>query len=139
MSNTGSTTTKRRLFRYGVIATLMGVSFTLGVAVTAVATLPIIAGLAAQSAGMQIIGMISASSSATMAVLNSGDSASRFTVLTQLKQVFESPELQKIDPQVAAIILPAVEQCKADSDPEVVELASELIKMIEDNTVVSSQ
>ena len=58
----------------------------------------------------------------------------RLTVLTQLKQSFDTQPSQKFDPQTADWILTAIEQCLNDVDPNVVALADELIVVININT-----
>jgi hypothetical protein len=60
-------------------------------------------------------------------------------VLTQLKQSFDAQTPQLIDPQLSAWILPAIEQCKTDSDPAVVDAATELAVHIAENTSPNSQ
>ena len=77
-------------------------------------------------AGSFVEAMATAANSAINA-LYVGDSETRLTVLTQLKQMLDKQPLQSMDPQLAAWILPAIEQCLNDVDPNVVALADELI------------
>ena len=83
---------------------------------------------------MAMIGMASASAQATTNALYSGDSATRLTVLTQLQQSFDAQPTMTFDYQTSAWILPAIEQCKKDVDPEVVSLADELAIYVKDKT-----
>lgn len=66
--------------------------------------------------------------------LHYGDSKTRRFALTQINQSFGSQTSQPIDQMSAAWILPAIEQCHTDPDPEVVALADKLAAFIRDNT-----
>ncbi len=110
-----------------ITSTLMGLSFAAGVAITAVCAIRFLFLIAM----MGVLGM--ASVHATTNALNSGDSATRLTVLTQLKQMCDAQPAMAFDVQTAAWMVPAIEQCKTDSDPEVVALAEGLASNIKDN------
>ena len=97
----------------------------------------VVAAIALAFAGLA--GLVSAGVNATANALYTGDSETRLTVLTQLKQSFDAQAPQPIDPQLAAWILPAIEQCRTDSDPEVVALAGELADHITDKTSPPTQ
>jgi hypothetical protein len=125
---------RKRLLRFTIIGSLMGVSFGAGVAVTATVAVLMLVPFAATGLTIGLAGMAAASVNATANTLYTGDSASRLTILTYLKQSFAAQATQPIDPQLSAWILPAVEQCKTDSDPVVVDLATELADYITDNT-----
>ena len=112
-----------RLTRIVVVIVLMGASFAVGVTLTVVVAARILLPIAA----MGLAGLASAGANATISALYSGDSEMRLTVLTQLKQSFDTHPSQKFDPQTADWILPAIEQCLTDVDPNVVALADELI------------
>jgi hypothetical protein len=71
---------------------------------------------------------------ATTNALYSGDSATRLTVLTQIQQELDTQPTMAFDQQTSAWILPAIEQCKKDVDPEVVSLAEELAIRIKEKT-----
>ena len=70
--------------------------------------------------------------------LYSGDSDTRLSILsgllTQLQQGPDEQPTHPIDPQFTAWILPALEQCKGDCDPAVVELAYELVEILKKHT-----
>jgi hypothetical protein len=113
----------------------MGISFVVGVVITAFLAVRLLLPMAA----MGLLGMASAGAQATTNALYSGDSATRLTVLTQLKQTFDANPAITFDEQSSAWILPAVERCKTDSDPEVVALAEELASDIKDKTTQPPQ
>ena len=71
---------------------------------------------------------------ATTNALYSGDSATRLTVLTQIQQEVDTQPTMTLDDQTSAWILPAIEQCIKDVDPEVVSLAEELAICIKEKT-----
>ena len=125
---------RMRLKRLAITSVLMGVSFAIGVAVTAVIAVSLVLPVAVSS-----LGLASESANAIVSNLYSGDSEMRLTVLTYLKKSFETQPSQKYDSPTVAWILPAVEQCKTDSDPKVVELASEVADHINNNTVPPPQ
>ena len=118
----------RRLPRFMITITLVGASFVVGAAVTAVIAVRLLVAFAG------LAGMVSAGVNATANALYTGDSETRLTVLTQLKQSFDAQAPEPIDPQLATWILPAIEQCRTDTDPEVVALAGQLADHINDNT-----
>ena len=107
----------------------MGASLAVGVTLTVVVAARILFPIAA----MALVGLASAGVNATISDLYSGDSEMRLTVLTQLKQSFDTQPSQKLDPQIADWILPAIEQCLTDVDPNVVALADELIVYVNIN------
>ncbi len=107
----------------------MGASFAVGVTLTVVVAARILLPIAA----MGLVGLASAGANATISALYSGDSETRLTILTQLKQSFETQPSQNFDPQTADWILPALEQCLTDVDPNVVALADEMIVYININ------
>lgn len=123
---------RRRLLRLGITSTLMGISFAVGVAITVFIAIRLLFPIAATGMTMGLVGLSSASANATTSALYSGDSEMRLTVLTQVKQAFDSQPAQTFDAQTAAWILPAIEQCKTDGDPEVVALAEELTSYVND-------
>jgi hypothetical protein len=125
---------RRRLWRLTITSTLMGLSFAVGVAITAFFAFRFLFPIAATGMAMGMIGLASASAHATTNALYSGDSATRLTVLTQLKQAFDADPAMTYDVQTAAWILPAIEQCKTDGNLEVVALAEELGSDIKDKT-----
>ena len=75
-----------------------------------------------------------AKKNATTNALYSGDSATRLTVLTQIQQEVDTQPTITLDHQTSAWILPAIEQCRKDVDPEVVSLAEELAICIKEKT-----
>lgn len=128
-----------RLKRFIITSLLMGLSFATGVAVTAVIAARLVLPIAATGLTMGMVGLATASTNATVSALYSGDSEMRLTVLTQLKLSFDSQPEQKIDSQTAAWILPAIETCKTDNDPRVVELADEVIAFISEHMIEIGQ
>lgn len=123
---------RKRIWRLTITGTLMGVSFVVGAAITAYLAFRLLLPVAATGMTMGMVGLASASAHATTSALYPGDSATRLAVLTQLQQTIESQPTMTFDDQATAWLLPAVEQCKTDEDPEVVLLAEELAKSIKD-------
>jgi hypothetical protein len=107
----------------------MGASLAVGVTLTVVVAAKILLPIAATA----LVGLASAGANATTSALYSGDSDTRLTVLTQIKQSFDTQPSQQFDPQTADWILPAIEQCLTDVDPNVVALADEMIVYININ------
>ncbi len=125
---------RTRLLRLSITSTLMGISFAVGVAITAFIAVRLLFPIAATGMTMGLIGLSSASAHTTTSALYSGDSEMRLTVLTQLKQTFDTQPAQTFDAQTAGWLLPAIEQCKTDGDPDVVALAEELASYVNDKT-----
>lgn len=125
-------TLRRRVVRLSLVSLLMGIFFTLGATVTAVVAARAFLPMAAAGMTMGLVGLASSSATATMNALHTGDSEPRKAALTGLKQSFTSAG--PIDPQLAALILPALDQCMTDEDPEVVALAKEVKIIVQDNT-----
>ena len=125
---------RKRLWRLTITSMLMGVSFAVGVTITAFIAVRLLLPIAATGMTMGLAGLASVSANATTSALYSGDSEMRLAVLTELKQTFDLQPTQTFDAQTAAWILPAIEQCKVDGDPDVVALAVELASFVEDKT-----
>ena len=125
---------RKRIWRFAITGTLMGVSFVVGAAITAYLAFRLLLPVAATGMTMGMVGLASASAHATTSALYSGDSATRLAVLTQLQQTIEAQPTMTFDDQATAWLLPAVEQCKTDVDPEVVLLAEDLAKNIKDRS-----
>jgi hypothetical protein len=125
---------RKRLWQFTITSTLMGISFAMGVAITAFLAFRLLFPIAATGVAMGMIGMASAGAHATTVALYSGDSATRLTVLTQLQQTFDAQPAMTFDHQASAWILPAIEECKTDRDPEVVALAGKLFTYIKSKT-----
>lgn len=71
---------------------------------------------------------------ATTNALASGDSAIRWCVLTEMQHEIDTHPTMTFNHQTSAWILPAIEQCKKDVEPEVVSLAEELVMCIKEKT-----
>ena len=71
---------------------------------------------------------------ATTHALVSGDSAIRWCVLTEIQHEIDMQPTMTFHQQTSAWILPAIEQCKKDVEPEVVSLAEELAICIKEKT-----
>jgi hypothetical protein len=71
---------------------------------------------------------------ATTKALGSGDSTVRWCVLTEMQHEIDTQPTITFNEQTAAWILPAIEQCKKDADPEVVSLAEKLVIRIKEKT-----
>lgn len=71
---------------------------------------------------------------ATTKALGSGDSAVRWCVLTEMQHEIDTQPTMTFNEQTSAWILPAIEQCKKDADPEVVSLAEKLVICIKEKT-----
>ena len=71
---------------------------------------------------------------ATTNALVSGDSAIRWCVLTEIQHEIDTQPTMTFNHQTSARILPAIEQCKKDVEPEVVSLAEELAICIKEKT-----
>ncbi|MDX1964603.1 MAG: hypothetical protein SFX18_15740 [Pirellulales bacterium] len=130
---------RKRIFRLTITGILMGISFAIGVAITAFIAFRLLLPIAATGMTMGMIGMAFVGSHATTNALYSGDSATRLTVLTQLQQTFDAQPTVTFDHQTSEWILPAIEQCRTDADPEVVSLAEKLATYIKDNTQPAPQ
>ena len=117
----------------------MGISFAVGVGITAYIAARLLLPIAATGMTMGMVGMASASASATTNALYTGDSATRLALLTQLQETLDAQPTMTFDDQTSAWILPAIEQCKTDDDPEVVSLAEELATNIKDRTLPPPQ
>lgn len=130
---------RKRLLRFSMVSALMGVSFSIGVAITLFIAVHLLAPLALTGMTFGMVSLASANAHATTSALYSGDSEMRSTVLTQLKQSFESQPTQTFDTATADWILPAIKQCQSDPDPEVVALADELYEFISANTLPPPQ
>lgn len=120
---------RRRLTQLAVVSVLMGAFFAVCITITMVVAARILFPIAA----IGLVGLASAGANATTSALYSGDSETRLTVLTQLKQSFDTQPSQQFDQQTADWILPAIEQCLTDVDPNVVALADEMIVYININ------
>lgn len=114
---------------------LMGLSFAAGVTVTAVIAVALLLPIATTSFTIGMVGLASASTNATINGLYSGDSEMRLTVLKQIKESFVTQPPQKFDSQMVAWILPAIESCKTDKNPKVVELAIEIANYLKNDTL----
>ncbi len=125
---------RKRLWRLTITSTLMGISFAIGVAITAFIAFRLLLPIAATGITMGMMGMLLLGHMPTTNALYSGDSATRLTVLTQLQQTFDAQPTMSFDEQTSAWILPAIEQCKTDVDPEVISLAEKLATYVKDNT-----
>lgn len=125
---------RRRIWRLTITGALMGISFAIGVAITAFIAFRLLLPIAGTGMTMGLIGIASAGAHATTNALYSGDSATRLTVLTQLQKTFAAQPAMTLDHQTSEWILPAIEHCRTDADPEVVSLAEELATYIRDNT-----
>jgi hypothetical protein len=130
---------RKRIWRFTITGILMGISFAIGVAITAFIAFRLLLPIAATGMTMGMIGMASAGAHATTSALYSGDSAMRLTVLTQLQQTFDAQPSMTFDTQTSAWILPAIEQCKTDVDPDVASLAEELATYVKDKTQPAPQ
>lgn len=120
---------RKRVWRLTIISTLFGILLAIGAAIMGFIAIRVLTGMM-----MATIGMASASAQATTNALYSGDSATRLTVLTQIRQTFDAQPTVTLDHQTSAWILPAIEQCKKDVDPAVVSLAEELAIYVKDKT-----
>ena len=117
----------KRLFLASITGGLMAVSFVIGVAITAVFAIALVLPIG-------LAGLASTALNTTVNSLYTGDSETRLAVLHKLQGSFENSAPASIDPQMAAWILPAIEQCQADPDPAVVNAATELAAYITTNT-----
>lgn len=124
-----------RLRRWLFTGLLMGMSFSVGVAVTIFIAVRVLFPIAATGMTLGMVAIVQAQSAAGLNVLYAGDSSARKTVLTQLKESFDAQPKQSFGDDVADLILPALKACRSDGDHDVVELADGLVKFIEDNTV----
>lgn len=130
---------RKRLLRFSIKSPWMGLSFAAGVAMTLFIAVLILARIAVTVMAFGMIGLVSTSANATTTALASGDSEMRRTVLTQLKQSFDSQPPQTFDETTANWILPDLKQCQTDRDSEVVALANELVEFINANTIPPPQ
>ncbi len=124
---------RTRLWRLAVTSMLMAVSLAIGVAITAYIALLLLLPIAT------MVGMAAASAHATTSALYTGDSVTRMTVLTQLRQTIDAQPNLTFDVQAAALFRPAIEICISDSDPDVAALAEGLADDIECRTTQTPQ
>ena len=113
----------------------MGISFSVGVVVTGVVAFRLLMLIV----GMAMVGLLSTSANDIYNELYAGDSQTRLAVLTQLKTSFDTQPPVPVDPNLSAWILPARKQSQSDPDPNVVSLATEIVAIIDDNTVKPPQ
>lgn len=139
VTNSSPTRWRKRLLQLSIAFTLMGISFAVGVAITVLIAVRVLAPIAVTGMTIGMVGLASVSGHASTSALYSGDSEMRREVLTQLKEAFVTQPSQTIDDTTANWLLPAIEQCQMDNDPEVVALADELIEYINANTLPPSQ
>ena len=99
----------------------MLLAFGLGAAVTATNAARMLLQVAA--VGMTM-GRASASLDSISNTLHEGDSDQRLEVLAQLKESLSS--FANVDPHLAEWIAPAIEKCRTDPNPRVVDLANEI-------------
>ncbi len=125
---------RKRLWRLTIANTLMGISFAIGVAITAFIAFRLLLPIAATGMTMGMIGMAFCWGTCHDQCLVFRGLATRLTVLTQLQQTFDAQPTMTFDEQTSAWILPAIEQCKTDVDPEVISLAEKLATYVKDNT-----
>lgn len=122
----------KRLLLFSITGGLMAVSFVIGAAIAAVFAFALVLPIG-------LAGLASATANATVNSLYAGDSETRLAVLNQFRKSVETAAPSSIDPQMAAWILPAIEQCQTDSDPAVVAAATKLALYIAENTSPASQ
>lgn len=122
-----------RLKRLAVVGSLMSVSFVLGIALTTIVAARLVLPLAVVGMTMGLQSLVSATSTATLLELHSGDSKTRLTILQGLKDSFDSQSGLAFDTASSEYILSALQQCQ--TDPEVVQLAEELIGFVGENTI----
>jgi hypothetical protein len=128
---------RKRLWRIAITSALMGVSFVVGVAITAYIAFQLLLPMVAAGITVGMVGVTSAATHAVTTSLCCGDSATRLDVLTRLKQAFDAEPAMVLDCAASAWILPALEQCKTDPDPKVVSLAEELAIGVKQRTPAS--
>jgi hypothetical protein len=127
---------RKRLWRIAITSALMGVSFVVGVAITAYIAFQLLLPMVAAGVTVGMVGVTAATHAVTTS-LCCGDSATRLDVLTRLKQTFDAEPAMVLDCAASAWILPALEQCKTDPDPKVVSLAEELALGVKERTPAS--
>lgn len=123
-----------RLRRWTVVSSLLVISFSVGAAITAYIAFRLLVTIAAIGMTVGMLAVASSGAQATTSALYSGDSATRLLVLMQLQQTLDAQPTLTVDMQTSAWILPAIEQCKSDADPEVVSLADELARQVKAKT-----
>lgn len=129
---------KLRIRRIGITGILMAFSFVVGLAVMAIIAVVLLLPIAGAGLTMGLVGVASAGAMATTNALYLGDSATRLTVLAQLKESFNSEPEHQYDLATVNWILPALRQCQSDSDPQVANLAVELIDYVNQHTTPSN-
>jgi hypothetical protein len=63
-----------------------------------------------------------------------GESPNRLVILSQFKQAFDQQPEMKLSPEISAWLVPAIDQCRNDCDPEVALIAGELVRVIEERS-----
>lgn len=130
---------RKRLWRLAITSVLMGVSFVVGVAITAYIAFQLLLPMVAAGMTVGMVGMAGAATHAVTNALCCGDSATRLDVLNRLKLALETEPGMALDGKAALWILPALEQCKTDLDPRVVSLAGELTILVNGKTPTSPE
>jgi len=129
----------QRLRQLALTSTWISVSFTLGSLITAYIAVRLLFPLAITGMAMGMLGMAWSSAQASISALYSGDSTTRLAVLNELKVACDSQPAMTFDAPTAAWLLPAIEQCQTDADPEVVAIAVQLASYIRLKTPPTSQ
>ena len=102
-------------------------SFGVGVIATAIVAVPV----AAVGLTFGFIGVGALGAAQLMTALHSGNSEQRMTALTQLRTALDVPNALQSNPEFADTMRPAVEACTVDLDPSVVDLANEVLAMLD--------
>ncbi len=123
-----------RSFRLCLAMLLIALSFSLGAAVTAFIAVRLFLPVAGAGWFIGIAALSLAAATEMKTTLMHGNSEQRLMVLTQLRDSLSTPNAPPIDSQVVEWITPALTACQEDGDPKVVELATDLLQSIVDNT-----
>lgn len=124
-----------RYWPLAVFSGMLAVSIVVGIAVAAYLVIRFV--LHVLSAGMAVgtMGLVMMGAYEFPNQLANGDSEMRLELLRQLKQQFDTQPALSMDSQAAEWLLPAIEQCKIDGNPEVVWLADDVAAYISERTL----
>jgi len=118
---------RRRLRKIVVVSLIVLSSFGVGVVTTAIVAVPV----ATIGLTFGIIGVGAFGAAQMMTALQSGSSEQRMTALTQLRTALNVSNASQPNPEFTNTMRPAVEACTSDLDRDVVDLANEVLGILD--------
>lgn len=118
---------RRRLRKIVVVSAIVLSSFGLGVAATAIVVVPV----ATLGLSVGLIGSGAFGAAQMMTALQSGSSEQRVAALGQLRTALDTSGASQAHSEFVDTMRPAVEACMTDPDRDVVDLANEVLGMLD--------